>query len=48
MAYVLRVGDQVIATGATDHAAVDTNGKVKRLPRERREALLALLGKPAT
>lgn len=46
MAYVLRVGDAAIATGATEHAAVDTSGKVRRLPRPRREALLALVGKP--
>jgi acyl-CoA thioester hydrolase len=46
MAYVLRVADGVIATGVTEHAAVDSNGKVSRLPRERREALLALVGKP--
>jgi acyl-CoA thioester hydrolase len=48
MAYVLRVADEIIATGVTEHAAVDTNGKVCRLPRDRREALLALVGKPAT
>ena len=45
MAYVLRVAGEVIATGATEHAAVDTSGKVRRLPRPRREALLALVGK---
>jgi acyl-CoA thioester hydrolase len=43
MAYVLRVGDGVIATGATEHASVDTSGKVCRLPRDRRKALLALV-----
>jgi acyl-CoA thioester hydrolase len=47
MAYVLRVGDGIVATGATEHAAVDRNGKVCRLPKPRREALLALLGKPS-
>jgi acyl-CoA thioester hydrolase len=46
MAYVLRVAGDVIATGATEHAAVDTDGKVRRLPKERRAALLALVGKP--
>jgi acyl-CoA thioester hydrolase len=45
MAYVLRVGDHVIATGATEHAAVDESGKVRRLPKDRRKALLALVGK---
>jgi acyl-CoA thioester hydrolase len=48
IAYVLRVAGEVIATGATEHAAVDENGKVRRLPKERRAALLALLGKPAS
>jgi acyl-CoA thioester hydrolase len=48
MAYVLRVAGEIIATGATDHAAVDANGKVCRLPRDRREALLALVGKSAS
>ena len=46
MSYVLRVAGEVIATGVTEHAAVDANGKVRRLPVERREALLALVGKP--
>jgi hypothetical protein len=32
MAYVLRVAGEVIATGVSDHAAVDDSGKVKRLP----------------
>jgi acyl-CoA thioester hydrolase len=47
MAYVLRAAGQVIATGATEHAAVDGAGKVCRLPKERRKALLALVGKAA-
>jgi acyl-CoA thioester hydrolase len=47
MAYVLRVGDEIIATGATEHASVDTSGKVCRLPKPRRAALLALVGKPS-
>jgi len=42
MGYVLRVGGEVIATGMSDHAAVDDDGKVKRLPKERRAKLLAL------
>jgi len=46
MTYILRVGDDVVATGATEHAAVDESGKVRRLPKPRREALLALLAKP--
>lgn len=42
MAYVLRVGDDVVATGATEHASVNVDGKVVRLPRERRQALQKL------
>jgi acyl-CoA thioester hydrolase len=48
MAYVLRVGSEIIATGASDHAAVDGSGKVCRLPKDRRKALLALVAKPPT
>ena len=47
MAYVLRVRDEIIATGASDHASVDESGKVCRLPKPRRAALLALVGKPS-
>jgi acyl-CoA thioester hydrolase len=45
MAYVLRVAGETIATGVTEHAAVDGDGKVCRLPKPRRAALLTLLGK---
>ena len=48
MAYVLHVAGEIIATGATDHAAVDDTGKVCRLPKPRRAALLALVGKPGS
>jgi acyl-CoA thioester hydrolase len=44
MAYVLRVGDEVIATGSSDHAAVDDSGKVRRLPKDRRDMLRTRLG----
>jgi acyl-CoA thioester hydrolase len=46
MAYVLRVAGEVIATGVSDHAAVDDSGKVKRLPKDRRAKLAALTGHP--
>lgn len=42
MGYVLRVAGEVIATGSSDHAAVDDDGKVRRLPKDRREKLVAL------
>jgi len=45
MGYLLRVAGLAIATGATDHAAVDESGRVRRLPRERREKLRALSGR---
>jgi hypothetical protein len=32
---VLRCRGVTIATGATEHAAVDLEGRVRRLPRER-------------
>ncbi len=48
MAYVLRVAGEIIATGATDHAAVNDTGKVCRLPKPRRAALLALVGKASS
>ena len=45
MAYVLKCGGLVVATGATEHAAVDLEGRLRRLPRERVERLRALLAR---
>ncbi|HEY8156291.1 MAG TPA: thioesterase family protein [Myxococcota bacterium] len=42
MAYVLRCRGATLATGATEHAAVDLEGRVRRLPRERAERLRRL------
>ncbi len=42
MLYTLRVGDTLVATAATEHASVDTTGRVRRIPLERRKALRAL------
>lgn len=42
MLYTLHVADALVATAATEHASVDTAGRVRRIPRERREALRAL------
>ena len=42
MLYTLRVGDTLVATAATEHASVDTSGRLRRIPRERRNALRAL------
>jgi acyl-CoA thioester hydrolase len=37
-------GDELVASGATEHAAVDSRGRLRRLPRERRFELAATLG----
>jgi acyl-CoA thioester hydrolase len=42
MAYVLRCRGATLATAATEHAAVDLEGRVRRLPRERVERLRGL------
>ena len=42
MAYVLRCEGVTLATGATEHAAVDLSGRVRRLPRDRVERLRSL------
>jgi acyl-CoA thioesterase FadM len=43
MSYTLRVGSELVATAATEHAAVDPDGRVRRIPAERRAALRALV-----
>jgi len=43
MAYVLRCGGVNVATGVTEHAAVDLEGRLRRLPRERAEHLRSLM-----
>jgi acyl-CoA thioester hydrolase len=42
MGYVLHVGDGLVATAATEHASVDDQGRVRRIPREHRQSLQAL------
>ncbi len=42
MLYPLRVDATLGAIAATEHASVDTNGRVRRIPLERRKALRAL------
>ena len=39
MSYEITRGDERIATAQTEHALVDLQGKVRRLPPERRESL---------
>lgn len=47
MAYELRCGDVVVASGHTVHAAVDTTGRVRRLPKDRLANLRPLALRPA-
>jgi len=44
MAYRVSREGELVATGATEHAAVDREGRVRRIPRERRESLRAAAG----
>ncbi len=39
MAYEIRRGDEIVVTGATEHACVDGSGRVQRLPPEARARL---------
>jgi acyl-CoA thioester hydrolase len=39
MAYEIRRGDQIVVTGATEHACVDDKGRVQRLPADARARL---------
>ena len=43
MAYTVERGDQRFASGATEHASVDSEGRVRRIPREDRGRLQALV-----
>ena len=44
MAYEIRCGDTLVSTAATEHAVVDGQGRLRRIPRERREELAKLVG----
>jgi acyl-CoA thioester hydrolase len=39
MAYVIACGETVLATGRTEHASVNLDGRVRRIPREDRSRL---------
>jgi acyl-CoA thioester hydrolase len=39
MAYLVKNGDELIASGTSEHAAVTTDGRVRRIPRASRERL---------
>ncbi len=42
MAYEIRRGETAVARGATEHAVVDLEGRLRRIPREQREELAEL------
>ena len=44
MAYRITRGDELLVTGATEHAAVDGQGRVRRIPNERRLHMKRQLG----
>jgi acyl-CoA thioester hydrolase len=46
MAYEIRRGEEVLARGATEHAVVDLEGRLRRIPRERRAELAGLAPPP--
>ena len=41
MEYVVRRGEEVVASGATEHAMVNLDGRPRRIPAERRASLAA-------
>lgn len=50
MAYRLEIGSDLVAIAATEHAMVDGQGRVRRIPAEDREAMARLArapGRPA-
>jgi acyl-CoA thioester hydrolase len=44
MAYEIRCADALVSTAATEHAVVDGQGRLRRIPREYREQLAKLVG----
>ena len=42
MAYEIRCAGALVSTAASEHAVVDGQGRLRRIPRERREELAAL------
>lgn len=48
MAYRITCGEQLLVSGATEHAAIDDEGRVRRIPRERRAGLQSKLAPAAS
>ncbi len=46
MAYRIIRRDELLITGATEHATVDTEGRLRRIPRDRRTLLMAKVEAP--
>ena len=44
MAYRITRGDELIVTGATEHACVDGEGLLRRIPKDRRDAMKRRVG----
>ena len=42
MHYTVEVGERLVATAATEHASIDEQGRVRRIPKERRQSLQSL------
>ena len=47
MGYRISLGEDTIVTGATEHASVNGEGRVRRIPREDRARLASHAGSPA-
>ncbi len=43
IAYIVSCGEELLATAATNHALVDDSGRPRRIPRERRDSMRALM-----
>lgn len=47
MEYLLRSANGVVASGATEHAMVDNNGRVRRIPEAQRRAMAEVVAERA-
>jgi acyl-CoA thioester hydrolase len=47
MEYVLSLADDVVACGATEHAMIDTSGRVRRIPETQRRAMASVAAERA-
>ena len=47
MDYRVERADELLVSGRTEHACIDDEGRVRRIPRERREMLKSVLATAA-